>query len=358
MVITELSALDFRNYKELLVQFSSRVNLIVGNNGQGKTNLAEAIYFLNHLDSFRTHRLADLVRIGQQNAFLQCTVLNNDIPHKARVEITPQGRRAWLDEEAIRRQSAYAASFYALLFNPDSLYNYRHYPGERRHFYDRFLAFYDGEYLEHLRTFRTIHAQKNAALKSGAETALPEWNYLFVQKACDIIKRRSEIIDRINELLDGIYRRLTGREGRLALQYHSSLSGEQARDEAILRKNAEREKRAGHALYGPHRDDYELNLGDRKGESYLSQGEYRISILAMKMALNDLMRQTKGFHPLVILDDLYSELDENIRKNLNEYLEEIPNQVFITTTEAPETIGLRQARIMEVGAGAIQIRSS
>ena len=353
MVIKEFSALNFRNFPELAAGFSAGVNLIVGQNGQGKTNLAEGIFFLCHLDSFRTHHLEQLPAHGQTQAFLQGGIEMEGLPHKARVEVSRRGRRAWLDEVPVRRLSAYAAHFHALVFNPDSLFSYRNYPGERRHVFDRLLSFLEPEYLESLRGFRAAHAQKNALLKQGVTDSLPEWNRLFVERGHAMMKARGEMAARLNEMIPGVYGGISGKKPPLHLRYLPSLSGDPVKDLVTLERAAGKEQRAGYALHGPHRDDYELMIDGERGETYLSQGEYRVALLALKLAMNGVLRQKRGFRPVLILDDLYSELDQGVRARFNAHLEGVDNQVFITTTEPPGSVGLADMRIMEIRAGQI-----
>jgi DNA replication and repair protein RecF len=353
MVIREFGAIQFRNYRELFVNFSDGINLFIGDNGQGKTNLAEAIYFLSHLSSFRTHRLEPLITFGEAAAWLQGTVIKSDLAQKARVEIARKGRRVWLDDQPIATLSAYVALFYAILFNPDSLYSYRHYPGSRRAEFDRFLSFLDPEYLDGMRKFRTVLMEKNGLLKGGDLSSLPDWNQLFIETAHDIIQRRAALLERLNGELPALFALLTGRREALRLAYEPSLTGEAARDAALLARVRDQERQAGHALYGPHRDDVQLVLDGQRKESYFSQGEFRASLLALKLALNALLAERKGFHPVLILDDLFSELDGHVQARLLDYLKTMPNQIFITTTQLPPALPLPGAQIMEIREGRI-----
>jgi DNA replication and repair protein RecF len=280
-------------------------------------------------------------------------VIKDDLAQKARVELTRRGRRAWLDDEPIPTLSRYAALFYALLFNPDSLYSFRHYPATRRGEFDRFLSFLDRDYLEAARDFRTVLSQKNGLLKRGDLSSLPDWNRLFIEKASDIIKRRAELLAGVNAQLPELFARLTGREESLAVHYQPSLRGEAAQDAATLERAGEAERHAGHALYGPHRDDFEFVLGGRRKESHLSQGEYRISLLALKLAFNEVLRARRGFRPVIVLDDVFSELDGGVQERLLAYLRAIPNQVFITTTQSPAALREPAEQIMEIRQGRI-----
>ena len=353
MVIREFAFTSFRNYDELLIDFSDKINIFIGNNGQGKSNLAEGIYFLSHLDSFRTHRPKKLIQFGQPISQIQATIAKGGISHKARIEISGKGRKVWLDEFPIRKLSEYITSFYAIVFNPDSLHFFRHIAGERRAFFNRFLSFFDSMFLYEIREFRSVHAQKNRLLKTGAKSSLLDWNVLFVEKGCDIVKKRQEMVERINAVLPELYARVSGRQARLLLEYRPSIAGEPAACLKLLEKAAYQEFQAGHALHGPHRDDFHLTLAEGHGDEFFSQGEYRISLLALKLAINLVMTERMQFHPVLILDDLFSELDETVRTNLRAYLFQVPNQIFITSTEPREAHEYPDPRIMEIRAGQI-----
>ena len=168
-----------------------------------------------------------------------------------------------------------------------------------------------------------------------------------------MMKLRGETVAALNEIIPDVYGRISGRKGKLLLRYLPSLSGEPAKDLVTLERAAGKEQRAGYALQGPHRDDYELTIDQERGETFLSQGEYRIALLSLKLSMNRILRQRLGFKAVLILDDLYSELDQDTRKRLNTQLEGEDNQIFITTTESADSIGLKDMRIMEIREGQI-----
>jgi len=367
MVIKEFGALNFRNYRECFVTFNQGINIFIGNNGQGKTNLAEGIYFICHLSSFRTPRLDHLITFGEGQGFVQGVVEKREITSKAKIELNRNGRRVWLDNQPVSAMSAYISLFHALLFNPDSLYNYRNHPAERRLLFDRLLSFYDQEYLQVIKEYRRVHLQKNRLLKSGNLTSLPDWNQLFIDRAHVIIRKRREMVENITPALAESFGALSGRAETLRLDYLPSLKGDPSGDAEILTRAKESEAQAGYALYGPHRDDFRMALGgttagnDRghdprpqgRNESFFSQGEYRIAHLALKLALNDMLGDRMGFHPALILDDLYSELDPEVAGRLTGHLKELPNQIFITTTQTPKKLELPGDHIMEIRDGRI-----
>lgn len=381
MVIREFGALEFRNYREVHVSFSDRINLLVGANGQGKTNLAEGLYFLCHLASFRTHRLDQLLAFGQPTAHLQGAVLQGEVQVKARVELSRRGRRVWLDDEPVPRLSAYISKFYAFLFNPERLYDFRSQPQERRQLFDRFISFRDRDYVERLRSLRHIHSQKNSLLKSGQTAGMREWNDLFIQASHDIIKKRAHMVAGINRYLAELHGQLGDRELGLKLEYRPSLKGDLEADHALLERVQDSERQAGYALYGPHRDDYRLTDSEGRKDTYFSQGEYRLAAVALMLALNAALEGESPQHgpvatgsgaagsgapgavmgrtavdalrPVIILDDLYSELDEVVSQRLNTHLAGLGNQVFITATRPPADKMFADARIMEIRQGSI-----
>ena len=354
MVIREFAAVQFRNYEELLIEFSDNINIIIGDNGQGKTNLVEGIYFVNHLDSFRTHRPKKLIRFGQPLGQIQAQIVCADETHKSRIELSKFGRKVWLDDSPINRLSEYITSFYAVVFSPDSLHSFRHLSAERRAFFNRFLSFFDIIFLREIRAFRSIHAQKNQLLKGTDKSSLLDWNVLFAEKSCDIVKRREEAVERINGILPELFGRISGRKEPLRLEYSPSLGTDASRNLQVLERAAEQEFRLGHALYGPHRDDFRLSLGEDRSDEFFSQGEYRIALLALKLAVNAVMAQHMGFYPVLILDDLFSELDPAVRGNLRGYLSGMENQIFITSTEHAEARGFPHAQIMEIRGGRVE----
>jgi len=368
MVIRELAALDFRNYTEIRVSFDEHIHVLIGENGQGKSNLVEAIYFLLHLDSFRTHDWQRLVRQGAALAQIQGRIQSADNADKIRVEVSRRGRRVWWNDEPVLKLSAYVNRSFALVFNPDTLYLYRHVPAERRLFYNRFLSFLDAAYVRDLIAFRQIHAQKNRLLRGGELAGLDAWNRLFAERSRAIMAQRSGFVDALNQALPEVFAALTGRRENLRLSYQPSLKGEPDQIAQQLVQAQEQEARLGHAVLGPHRDDYRLALdgaedacgskgaadgGALRREVHFSQGEYRAALLALTLVLDRFLAQRKGFRPIVILDDALSELDARVRDAVAAHLLGMPNQIFITTTARLDPFQAAGARIMEIRAGQV-----
>jgi DNA replication and repair protein RecF len=361
MVIQELSALDFRNFSELRISFGDRINILVGQNGQGKTNLAEALYFLLHLDSFRTHDLSQLIRQSCSVAQAQGLIESYDMVDKSRVELSRKGRRIWWNDHPVDKLLGYVNRSFSVVFSPDLLHLYRHVPGERRLFYNRYLSFLDLEYVRELVAFRQVHAQKNSLLRSGNLSGIEAWNRLFAQRGRAIMLKRAAAVEELNGELSTVFSALTGRSEVLRLNYAPSFKGDAAQIEAQLNAAQEQEARLGHALVGPQRDDFRFSLmagpggGDaaHRRDTQFSQGEFRASLLALLLALDRTLERRKGFRPIVILDDAFSELDARVREAVATHLLGMPNQIFITTTERLEPFQAAGARVMEIRAGQV-----
>jgi DNA replication and repair protein RecF len=353
MVIRTLSALHYRNLNEIVVDFSEGVNLLYGDNGQGKTNLVESIYFITHLDSFRTGQLAAVIQNGQRAGHIQARIDSRGQQCKATVEITPRGRRVWLDDVPIRRLSEYVGRFFSIVFNPENLFAFRQQPHERRMTLDRYLSFLEPEYVAALREFRAIHAQKNQLLKAEQRPDLADWNGLFAQKCYTIGVYRRDLIAALNPLLSQVHQRLVGRASALRLVYQPSLGGSVEDMRERLAAVEPQEVRSRFALFGVHRDDMQLVDGTGRQSEQFSQGEFRLALLALKLAMSEYLAGRELSRPVLIFDDVFSELDQTVHQRLTEELTRLSNQIFITATDRQPGDRMPGARIMEIRDGNV-----
>lgn len=353
MVVRELGLIRFRNYENLFTGFADRLNVFFGKNGQGKTNLLEAIYLVTHLESFRTRKIVPLIERPHDLSQVQAVIVKDDRDWKTRIDLTRQGKKVWLDDTSVSKVSYYIALFFSLVFNGDFLYQFRQFPAERRAFFDRYLSFIDPGYLMGIKDMRVILSQKNKLLKTGDSGSLSDWNHLLIEKGYAIIAKRREAIEAICEELERIFPRVSGRRGRLEIAYRPSLDGPpEAWAEALARAEP-RERQLGHALVGPHRDDFRLRLDDGRQDDHFSQGEFRICFLALLLSMNAWLDSIRKVRPVLILDDLFSELDRGVQKTLMSFLAGLPNQIFVTTTEWTEGFCPSDAAVREIRRGRI-----
>lgn len=337
MVIPWLSLKDFRNYQDFEISFSEGVQLIYGANGQGKTNLVESIYLATHLRSYRAARLKPLIKQGSERALIDLKFSDHAVNHQVRLELWPQAKRVFLDQKPLQLSSEYIQKFFSILFAPDQLSRFKEYPAERRGFFDRALCLLEPGYFSELKEFERVKAQKNKLLKDKRFEELDLFNQLMAPTLPALVKARQKLVDALNQILPEVHQRFVKSAEPLRLEYRPDLavSDPQEAYESIAAK-AHQETAQGHCVTGPHRDNYLMTMGPKMDRMGFSQGEYRIAFLALLFGLNSLFYKQLNSRPLLLLDDLFSELDQTVSQALVELLGELKNQVFITSTFVPQ----------------------
>ena len=279
-----------------------------------------------------------MLQSGQAEATLKAGVERSRVLHTIRIQVTSRGRQVYLDHSSYQRVSEYILSFVALTFTPEEVTLFRGSPQERRRFFNRIQVILDPTYFRILQEYAKALAQKNALLKLHNPERLPLWNRILARHAMKMVRHRQEFTELVNQHVVGLFKKLSGREERLELQYQPSLTMDGNSEEGLLSELesfTDRELRAGHSLLGPHRDDFQLRLDCLPDREFFSQGEFRITNLALKMSLNQLLFQLYQIHPILIFDDLFSELDQRMNSRIMEYFLNLENQVFITSTTPP-----------------------
>lgn len=339
MVIHSLELRDFRNYTHLEVEFSPHLNFIHGNNGHGKTNIVEALYYLCNLDSFRTRKIPPLLKNQNEFALLKSSIEQKKVLYSIRINLSKKGKKVFLNEKSYQKTSEHILSFFSLAFTPEDVNLFRSIPNERRRFFDRTFSFMDAGYFFDMQELNQILAQKNALLRRKDPAQLSLWNDLLSKISQKVGKRRLAFVESLNEDLSSFFKKMTGRPEKLTLTYHPSFEAEILEDldlmKALLQKAQERELKYGHAVLGPHRDDYRLFLDEQGDRDFFSQGELRVTNLALKMSINQLLTHKYRFFPVLIFDDLFSELDDTVNEKVLEFFAELDNQIFITSTDIP-----------------------
>ncbi|MGA1597654.1 MAG: DNA replication/repair protein RecF [bacterium] len=335
MVIRELELASFRNYPQQHVSFTPGVNWISGRNGQGKTNLAEALFYLCNLESFRTRKASQLLKTGVDAAVISGVVESRQVLRRIRVVINRQGRQVFLDRQPLKRTSEYLLSFMSLVFTPEDVNLFRSQPGERRRFFNRVLSFMEPGHLEVLQQYAQALANKNVLLKRRSSEGVSVWNELLVRFGVELSEHRRRFVENLNPLLSEAFQQMSGRSETLRLEYRPTLENDPERALVQLRDSLSRDLHYGHSMIGPHRDDFRLSLDHQLDREFFSQGEFRLTNLALKMAINSVLSERYRFQPVLVLDDLFSELDPMICEGVLTYLGRLNNQVFITSTVDP-----------------------
>lgn len=339
MRLSSVAVADFRNVRSVHVEPGERFNLLYGLNGQGKTNLLEAIYLLGSPRSFRTSRLPELVRHGERQARIHGTVEAGGIENTLRLVIEAAGRKVEIDGKAVHKASELHGKLNAVVFSPDDTGMVRMGPESRRRYLDRAVYMGDIGYLHCWHSYQRILKQRNHLLKSSDRTGLDIWTEKLAETGAEVIERRLKFVAVLDTKLQKYYATIAGgsESSRLCYQPGGVGSTEQGaiREELLelFKRHQRSDERYGTTTAGPHRDDLDFTLNDRPLKAFGSQGQQKSFVLALKMAEMDNLHDTFGESPLLLLDDMSSELDACRNHNLMEFLTTREIQVFITTTE-------------------------
>jgi DNA replication and repair protein RecF len=340
-----LESLEVHNFRNLQGEISCGryLNIIFGDNGQGKTNWLEAIYLLSTTKSFRTARLGDAMRFGEEMAFVRGEV-RQSAGISRKLQVTLEGTAKSLTVNGKKETvSRYLGQLHSVVFNADEIETVRGTPEHRRKFLDAGIVGVYPAYVQTLSDYNRVIRQKNALLQSAQENSfslekttemLEIWNDQLVALAARIHKARVRYVDRLSEVLQ---KKLFQRE-EVAIRYLSSLEGkgDLADYPALLAERlkirVQAELASGHALIGPHRDDLEIHFDGRDLRSFGSSGQQRSALLLLQLANLSVYHSQHNEYPLFLLDDIDAELDYKRIGQLLEYLSD-KTQTFVTTSK-------------------------
>jgi DNA replication and repair protein RecF len=340
-----------------------RFNVFSGDNGQGKTNLLEAIFAVSTLRSFRTSKLSDLIAFGAECATLGARVWRDDVVRVYEVELAQGSRKVMLDGKAARPLARYFGGFNVVVFTPEDLALPRASPGDRRRFLDRGVFNLRPDYLGIAQDYERVLKTRNTVLRQARDGALDsrrteELLAVYDEQLADIgarvIGARRAFLDVLRDELKSVFASIT-RTGLEASARYVVKSEASTRDEIIarLRESRGKDHATGATQVGPHRDDVLFELDGREAGAFASQGQLRAIMLAWKAAELAVLGRAHGDLPILLLDDVSSELDPQRNEFLFEHLATLAGQCFITTTH-PGHVLLRQHRAdYRIGGGAI-----
>ena len=337
MKITNLKLLNFRNYETLDLNFSPTINLIYGENGMGKTNIVEAIYILGLTRTFRLGSENVVIKKDKNIAKIEGHIKDNT-SNTYKIIISPTGKRIKINNNKITKVSDYITKVNIILFNPDDLKIIKDTPMTRRRLLNIEISGISKEYLLYLNAYNKILKQRNAYLKTLSKKNNISNDYLniltskLVDIGMQIVVMREEFINNINSYIGDIYLKITNK-GILSLNYKSEFKNK-TKDQIMqmFTKNISREIIMGKTLFGPGHDDIEFLIDKEIVKEYSSTGEQKNSIIAFKLAEIKNIEDHLNKKPILILDDLFSELDKTKINNILSLIDENV-QTFITTTE-------------------------
>jgi len=361
MILESLAVNNFRNLSGAIT-WGPGLNIIYGNNGQGKTNWLEAIHTLSRTKSFRTQRLQEAIRFGQDSAIIEGQVSTGiDVHRNLRVSLRENTKSIWVNEK--REQLArYLGLLQVFAFTADQLEVVRGMPEARRHFIDRGVGSLKPAYIRTVADYNKVIKQKNRILQDASDSELrleevanlvAPWNEQLATLGAAIHNARVEYTERLNGALE----RSLFEPAELQIRYASSLEtrGDVNDYEALLRERLQlrlpAEMSSGRALIGPHRDDLAIHLAGREMRVFGSSGQQRSALLLLDLAAISVYNSWHQDYPVFLVDDVDAELDEKRIRRLLEYLEG-RTQTFITTSKRSHLEGfLSKANVHEIVQG-------
>ena len=343
MLIEELKLKNFRNYSELTLHPHPGVNLYFGRNGSGKTNLLEAIHYCSLGRSHRISNDANAVKNGEAFALSSVSIRNSLGQREIAVRFHPdetQKKSILLDGKKIAKFSDMMGCLRCVIFSPEDLGLIKEGPSLRRRYLDMMISQINRGYFIALQQYRTCMDQRNALIRnlranSYADTSmLSAFEETMAAPAAVIIRERRRIVSLLSECARETYQRVSDTDEVFRLAYHSSVKEETKIEEVLcrlFRENREDDIRMGFTSVGPHRDDLILTLNKNQMKQFASQGQIRTAALSMKLSQMQILRDQSGEEPVLLLDDVMSELDRKRRACL---IGEISSfQTFITCAD-------------------------
>lgn len=342
MFIEELKLIHYRNYENESIKINNGINIIMGENAQGKTNLIEAMFFLSRGYSHRASNVAELAQWDHDDFFMNASVVSAGVKHILTAK-SHLGKRQFLLDGKVKKREKINGIFNTILFEPDDLKIVKEGPDKRRRFLNQEISGFRPEYHFILRDYEKILNQRNSLLKNiqyepSLETTLDVWDEQLVQVGSRLMNHRIRYLHRLNREANDLHKILSLGKENLSLYYQNNIIDsledmsqikniykkrlESSRDEEISR---------GSTLYGPHVDDMIIQINGKDARRYGSQGQQRSAAISLKLSQIEIYYDNTGEYPVVLLDDIFSELDENRRKSIITLLNK--TQAFITCTE-------------------------
>ena len=363
MNIKKLNLRNFRNYLDLEIEFNDKLNIIIGNNAQGKTNILEAIYFLSITKSFLSVNEKTLIYRDMEFSSVRGEIVNSNFNKKLSILINGNGKKIEVNQKLVKRNIDYLGNLRVIIFSPDDIRLLKDSPGNRRRFLNIELSQLYEKYVKLLSEFNIILKQRNEYLKiiKNGNFNQDYYNILnekYVDLSVSIYLYRNNFIDMINEYIGDKYYFISG-DKDLVVKYMSDIeiSDRDTMKNNMLTKlidSKNREVIYGNTLIGPHKDNFCFYLNENNLSLYGSQGQLKMSILALKMAEIDVFKRVTGDTPVLLLDDIFSELDIEKRNKLIKFLND-DVQTIMTTTDLSEIDDelVRIANIYKIENGQI-----
>lgn len=361
MIVETLELKDFRNYEDLKLELDPNINIFYGKNGQGKTNILEAIYLSSTTRSHRGSKDKEMIHFGCEEAHIK-TVISKQKKHTT-VDMQLRKRNAKgiaINHVPIRKAADLFGTLNVVVFSPEDLQLIKKGPLERRNFINQTICQIDKVYVYDLSYYHKALEQRNKLLKDiyfhpELKDTLEIWDMQLIESGRKLIKRRRELIDDLNKKIKPIHASITAGKEEIEVIYNANTTEEEYEQQFI--KNRDRDLKEALTHVGPHRDDISFMVNGIDMRHFGSQGQQRTTALSLKIASIDLIWQTVNDLPVLLLDDVLSELDRDRQTLLLQYIKDI--QTIITCTGFDDFVENRfhLDKVFEVDNGKVSIQS-
>ena len=357
MFIESIELLNYRNYKQLHMDFHSGTNVLYGDNAQGKTNILEAVYVCSTTKSHKGSKDKEIVRFGEEESHIKMTVRRDGIPYRIDMHLKKNRTKGVaVNGVPIKKASELFGIVNVIFFSPEDLNIIKNGPAERRRFLDLELCQLNKVYVYDLVQYNRVVVQRNKLLKEmDSDPSLKEtlniWDSQLVRFGSELIRLRTRFVEELNELIREIHFHLSGEREELEIRYEPNVTPETF--EAELSRNRNQELRQRLTLTGPHRDDLNFIVNGADIRKFGSQGQ-RTAALSLKLSEIELVKRTVKDYPVLLLDDVLSELDGKRQEHLLSEISHI--QTLITCTGLDEFVNSRfqMDKIFKIVEGTVE----
>jgi len=368
--ITKIKLINYRNYSKLQLKFDKHLNILIGNNAQGKTNILESIYVLALTKTHRVGVENNLIKIGESKSVISGTIRKNNIINDLSIELMPESKKVFFNDTEVRKLSNYIGNLNVIMFSPDDLDILKKSPNIRRNYLNIELSQLDTTYIKYLNEYNKLLKTKNEYLKSinikdfKEDLYLDTLNHELVERACKIFEARTNYINLVNSKINNIFNKITKLDNlQITYDYGFDLDNQDALNYKVIltnkiKDNTRREILQGMSLYGPHREDFSFNLDGTDLKFFGSQGQQRLAVISFKLSEIEIFKEITKDEPVLLLDDIFSEIDIKKRNQLLKYVDENV-QTFITTTDLKNINKkvVEKAKVFEVHDGNVLERA-
>ena len=359
MYIKSLELKNYRNYNDLSIEFEKGTNILYGNNAQGKTNVLEAIYVASTTKSHRGSKDREIINFDKDEAHIKITVMKKDVPVRIDIHLKKnKSKGIAINGIPIKKASELFGILNVVFFSPEDLNIIKNGPAERRRFVDLELCQLDKIYVHNLVNYNKILNNRNKLLRDlgfcydkELLATLDIWDMQLADYGAKIITRRNQFIEEINEIIYGIHRNITNGKEELVIKYEPNITGNNIYDELV--RTRDKDLKLKTTSVGPHRDDISFLNKKIDIRKYGSQGQQRTAALSLKLSEIELVKSIIKDTPVLLLDDVLSELDSNRQRHLLGNLNNV--QTLITCTGLDEFVNCRFSidKIFKVTDGTV-----